>query len=198
MQNTSAVWIWIVVAVVFAAAIVLLASAAVVARGRARARRAELRQRFGPEYDRVAEELGGPARAERELIGRQRRVAKLHFRELSADEHARFTSEWGRIQAQFVDDPTAAVLAADSLVEQVMRARGYPTDTFDREVEDLSVDHGAVVQHYRAARALCTPARSGQSQTEDLRQALVHYRALIADLLAEMAAPSPRMRPQHA
>jgi hypothetical protein len=195
MQNDDAM---VILAVVIGAVIAIFAIAAVAARHRYHVRRAELRRRFGPEYDRTVEQLGSPARAERELAARARRVEHLRFRELSSDERARFASDWGRVQAEFVDDPAAAVLGADALIEQVMRARGYPTDGFEQEIADLSVHHAAVVQHYRAARALSESARKGEINTEELRQAVVHYRALFADLLAEQPAPSRQLRAQHA
>jgi hypothetical protein len=191
--------IWAIVALVAAAAVVVLMVAAGAQRRRARIMSAELRQRFGPEYDRAVQELGSPGRAERELAARARRVERIRLHELNEADRARFAASWSRIQAQFVDDPTAAVVGANELIKEVMRARGYPSgDDFDQRVADLSVDHANVVQHYRAARALSESTGRGQVNTEDLRQAVVHYRALYADLLQETAVPSHRLREVHA
>jgi len=161
-------------------------------------RSAELRERFGLEYDRAVTEFGSPARAERQLAARTRRVEHLRFRELNDVDRARFAASWSRVQVQFVDDPAAAATAASELIKEVMRARGYPVDDFDQRVADLSVDHAAVVQHYRAARTLSESSRTGRVNTEELRQAVVHYRALFADLLQEAGWAPPSLRERHA
>jgi hypothetical protein len=192
-SNTALQW-----TIVALAAVAILIVAAIAARRRTLARSAALHQRFGPEYDRAVEEYGSSGRAERELAARARRVEHLHFRALTDAERARFGSSWERTQAQFVDDPTGAVINANELIKEVMRARGYPVDDFDQRVADLSVDHATVVQHYRAARALSEASRNGQPQTEDLRQAFVHYRALFADLLRETDTVPASMREVHA
>jgi hypothetical protein len=173
-----------------AAAIVI--SAVVAARRRARQRSLELQRRFGPEYAQAVEDYGSPARAERELSKRARRVGSLKLAELSEGERERYTARWTRIQQQFVDDPIAAVAAANALINDVMRVRGYPVEDFDQRVADLSVDHASVTQHYRAARRLSASVASDRANTEDLRQAVVHYRALFADLLVEPAPPTSR------
>jgi hypothetical protein len=159
-----------------------------------RKRRAELRQRFGPEYDRAVEEYGSPARAERALASRAKRVQKLHVRELGDADRIQFTAAWQDVQARFVDEPQSAVHRADELIKQVMRARGYPIDDFEQRVDNLSVDHANVVQHYRAARALTDASRGGRTNTEELRQAFVHYRALFAELLGEPRAQANQLR----
>ena len=179
MDNTTVIWIT-VAALAVASVIVAL----IVSRRHARLRSLELQRHFGPEYDRAVEAHGSAARAERELQARARRVDGIKFRELSAPDRARFSADWTRIQARFVDDPALAVSEADELINQVMRARGYPTEHFEQRVADLSVDHPDVVQHYRAARTLVA-ASSGQINTEDLRQAVVHYRFLFSALLDE-------------
>lgn len=194
-MTTNTALQWIIVAL---AAIALLIVAAIASRRRALDRSVELRQRFGPEYDRAVEHFGTSARAERELAARARRVDHLQFRPLAPADRLRFESTWSRVQAEFVDNPKAAVMHANGLIEEVMRARGYPVEDFDQRVADLSVDHPTVVQHYRAARALTESNRSGQSQTEDLRQAVVHYRALFADLLRDTETPSGSLREIHA
>jgi hypothetical protein len=186
--------LWTIIALV-SVAIVLMALA--IARKRSRARRARLQERFGPEYDIAVDELG-PARAERELEERTRRVAHFRFNELSATDRARFATKWHDIQANFVDDPAVAVTTANELINEVMRARGYPTLSFEQRVADLSVEHPTVIQHYRAAHELSRSVFNGTVDTEQLRQALVHYRMLFTDLLHENrdaeAAPAPLRR----
>ncbi|HEX3597886.1 MAG TPA: hypothetical protein VHU80_22410 [Polyangiaceae bacterium] len=171
---------WIVLGLVVAALIVV---AAIVARRRAQSRSAELRRRFGPEYDRAVIEYGGAGRAERELAARTGRVERFHFRDLSEAERGKFGDAWTDLQARFVDDPEGAAAGADQLITEVMRARGYPIEDFEHQAADLSVDHADVVQHYRAAQSLTNSKSEGATHTEELRQAIVHYRALFADLL---------------
>ncbi|HSQ64420.1 MAG TPA: hypothetical protein VLM85_14450 [Polyangiaceae bacterium] len=176
--------IWAVIALAAVVGLVVL-SFALVRRGRQRT--AMLRQRFGGEYGRAKERYG--SRAERELAERLHHVEQLRIRELSDAERERFTSAWAAIQAQFIDDPQAAAGRANDLIKEVMRARGYSADdAFERRAADLSVDHPDVVEHYRAAHAL---ARSEEPiNTEDLRQAVVHYRVIFEDLLARAAQPA--------
>ena len=150
-----------------------------------RRRHVELRQRFGPEYERAVSEYGGERRAERELAKREHRVNRLHLHPLRVAERLRFEGQWRTVQARFVDDPSGAVTAADELIQAVMQAHGYPVRDFEHRVQDLSVEHANVVQHYRAARILSDANREGRANTEELRQAFVHYRALFADLLDE-------------
>lgn len=169
--------------VVALAAAALVIAASVFSARRNRVRSAELRKRFGPEYERAVDEHGNRRRAERELARRERRVEKIAIRELSDGDRARFAAHWSLIQEQFVDDPRAAVAGAGHLINEVMRTRGYPTDRFEQRAADLSVDHPDVVQHYRAARALSGGNGQRGTSTEELRQAVVHYRALFADLL---------------
>ena len=154
-----------------------------------RTRHAELRHRVGPEYDRALEQRGSVSRAERELLAREKRVHKQRLRPLREAERIQFLSDWRDAQSRFVDDPAGAVQAADTLIKAVMLARGYDTERFDQRVADLSVDHAAVVQHYRAAHELAEANREGRANTEELRQAVVHYRAMFADLL-ERAEPT--------
>jgi len=190
MSDTERLWTILALA---AAAIVLIAL--VIARQRARARSAELQRRFGPEYTHAVEELGSPAQAERELEQRARRVEHFRFKELGAAQRAGFAANWNDIQGRFVDDPAVAVTAANELINEVMRARGYPTLSFEQRVADLSVEHPTVVQHYRAAHELSRSVFNGNVDTEQLRQALVHYRMLFTDLLHESqhvsAPPAP-------
>jgi FtsZ-interacting cell division protein ZipA len=150
-----------------------------------RQRRAHLRERFGPEYDRTVQTVGTTGKAEALLEEREKRVASYRIRDLSEPDRARFSEAWRRVQAKFVDDPAAAVTEADTLVNELMTTRGYPMSDFDRRIEDLTVEHGNVVHHYRAAREIAGRHVRGQASTEELRQALVHYRELFADLLGE-------------
>jgi hypothetical protein len=195
IETTDTTRMWIIIGLAVLALLVIVATAA--ASRRARVRRARLRERFGPEYDRVVDELGSRTRADRELEARARRVEHMPFRELSEADRVRFTSSWSRIQAQFVDDPAAAVGHANELIKEVMHARGYTSDGFEQRVADLSVDHPDVVQHYRAARALSEPDRSKPVNTEELRQAVVHYRGVFADLLQVPEAPPETWREAH-
>jgi hypothetical protein len=148
-------------------------------------RRRRLQQRFGPEYDRLVEETGSRTKAEAELANRQRRVAGLDIRPLDPAARARYAESWTAVQEQFVDSPQEAVMAAQRLVMTVMQERGYPTEGGDQMVADLSVDHASVLDHYRAAYDINQRAADNQASTEDLRQAMIHYRALFQDLLGE-------------
>jgi FtsZ-interacting cell division protein ZipA len=150
-----------------------------------RQRSAKLQEKFGSEYERTVAEKGDTRKAEDELRDRQKRVSKLEIRPLAADERRRFNDEWRAVQARFVDDPSAAVRDADTLVGRVMEARGYPVGDFEQRAADVSVDHPSVLEHYRAAHAVALRHAQGQASTEDLRQAMVHYRALCAELLEE-------------
>jgi hypothetical protein len=156
-----------------------------------------LRTSFGPEYDRAREEHPDQRSAERSLEERKQRVEQLQIRALSPDEYDQFAERWRSAQAQFVDDPAGATRVADALVGEVMQARGYPVGDFEQRAADVSVDHPRVVEHYRAAHAIAAIAlrtdrgRADTGDTEDLRQAFVHYRALFDDLLV-VEAPAPR------
>jgi hypothetical protein len=194
MSDTTLFWLLVAVAVV---AVVVLAIAA--GRGRSRTRHVEIKRHFGPEYDRAVEDLGSSERADRLLAERAERVQRFRIRELSRSDRDRFSSEWMRIQAGFVDDPGVAVGEANALIEQVMRARGCPSQGFEERLEHLSVNHPTVVQHYRAANELSDSSRSGHLNTEELRQAVVHYRVIFADLLEEPGAGTVRgFRDAHA
>jgi hypothetical protein len=154
-----------------------------------------LASRFGPEYQRAVDETGDRRAAEAELESRQKRVSKLDIRLLSSEEHERYVSEWRSVQARFVDDPGDAIGEADRLVGELMEARGYPVGDFDQRAADVSVDHPQVVEEYRAGHAIAERHARGQVDTEDLRQAMVHYRALFDDLLeTEGAEPMEAQR----
>src|SRR4029434_3347670 len=147
-------------------------------------RTAVLRNRFGPEYQHVLRSARTPAEAERELQERQARVEKFSIRPLSREDADRFASEWRGVQARFVDEPRAAVVEADRLSGDVMRSRGYPVDDANRRLDDLSVDHGHVLNHYRAGREIVARHERGEATAEDLRQAMVHVRAMFEELAA--------------
>ena len=153
-----------------------------------------LRTHFGPEYERAVREHGDRRRAERELAHREERVHRLNIRSLAPQERERFAEAWRADQARFVDDPKAAVIQAEGLVTEVMRARGYPMADFDQRAEDISVDHPRVVQNYRAAREIVHRHERGDASTEDLRKAMVYYRALFDDLLELQEAGHGRTR----
>jgi hypothetical protein len=168
---------WIVIALVAVAA-------AVVAWYVLRKRRTDaLRHRFGPEYEHTVREKGDIAKAEAALEQRARRVERLHIKPLRPEDATRYSETWKRVQTRFVDDPKGAVTEDDRLVGEVMHDRGYPVGDFDQRVEDISVDHPNVVMHYRAARDIAEDHARGRAGTEELRQAMVHYRALFVDLL---------------
>ncbi|MFB4311396.1 hypothetical protein [Actinomadura sp. GTD37] len=174
--------IWVVIAVVVLAA---LAAAAYLLRSRSRTRR--LKRRFGPEYDRAVRSEGGRAAAERELRSREERHGELELRDLDPRKREQYREQWVRVQERFVDAPEAAVEQADGLVTVVMGERGYPTHGFEDKVAHLSVEHGRTMDHYRRAHAISGRAASKEASTEDLRQAMVHYRALFEELLSAPA-----------
>jgi hypothetical protein len=153
-------------------------------------RRRSLRRRFGPEYDRAVAGNGGRRAGERELRARERRHADLDLRPLSEESRAAYAASWEEIQVRFVDAPSEAVSDADALITGLIAERGYPTGDYDEQLAHLSVEHGRAVSAYRDAHE--TSVRSGRDEvgTEQLRQAIVAYRALVADLLGEQ--PSSR------
>jgi hypothetical protein len=154
--------------------------------GFARSRR--LRHRFGPEYDRSVSSAENRRAAERELTAREKRYAQLNLKSLSVAARARYTEQWARIQEQFVDDPASSVGSADELVHAVMRDRGYPTDDFEQQAADLSVEHSEVVGHYRDAHQVRGRDDAG---TEDLRNALMHYRTIFRALVGPVETDTP-------
>jgi hypothetical protein len=173
-------WVWIVIAVV--AVIVIAVVAYALARKR---RHEELREQFGPEYDRAIGEAGDVRGGESELQARRERREQLNIRPLDADAAKEYGRRWDETQRRFVDDPEGALAEADGLIVRVMRDRGYPMDDFDQRSADISVDHPDVVEHYRSAHDISTRAKDDDRQvsTEDMRQGLVHYRELFARLL---------------
>jgi hypothetical protein len=180
--TTEQVELMIVIAVVLVAGIVALVYL--------RKRRTErLRNQFGEsEYTRVVEKTGDKRTAEASLEKRAERVQKLNIRPLSAADRGRFLDAWRGIQARFVDGPAGAVAEADQLLADVMYTRGYPVSDFEQRAADISVDHAQVVENYRAAHEIALRQSRGQTSTEDLRQAMVHYRTLFEDLINEPAS----------
>ena len=149
-----------------------------------RGRRSEqLRKQFGPEYKRAVDQYGDQRKAEEALAERQKRVRKLDIRGLTAEQQKQFADSWKQAQALFVDEPSRAVTEANSLVNELMQTRGYPVGNFEQRAADVSVDHPHVVTNYRAARDIAERNKGGKATTEDLRQAMVHYRSLFEELL---------------
>lgn len=151
----------------------------------------KLKSKFGPEYSRAIEETGGARQAEAQLQERATRVKKYQLQPLSAEDKERFGAAWRRIQAGFVDNPRDATTGADELLGQVMSARGYPEGDFDQRLEDLSVDHAPTVQNYRAAHDVALRHARGEASTEDMRKAMIDYRALFDDLVGVPATLQP-------
>ena len=171
------IWVLIIVIVVLLAVVGVL-----VYRQR---QSAQLREGFGPEYDRVVDERGDQRAAEAELRERRERRRGYDIKPLGATARDRYAERWRATQAKFVDQPASALTDADGLLAEVMRERGYPVEDFEQQAADVSVDHPEVVEHYRKAHAI---HGERQASTEQLRQAMVHYRALFAELLE----PAPR------
>jgi hypothetical protein len=171
-------------AVIILVVVVLLVIAAILYAVRA-GRRKQLQTKFGPEYDRVVGDADSRTDGERELREREKRHAGLELTALSAENKAKYSVAWEEVQIQFVDAPEQAVSTADELVTRLMAERGYPTGDFDDQLATLSVAHAQTLEHYRDAHAISERSKTGDADTEDLRQALVHYRALFADLLGE-------------
>jgi len=171
---------------VIALAVLLLVLIAVVAVLYIRKRRnatAELRDKFGPEYDRAVLQHGSERKAQAKLEDREKRVEKLNIRDLDPMEHERFLKQWLSTQSRFVDSPKGAVAEADDLVSALMKARGYPMTEFDQRAADISVDHPRVVENYRSAHEIAGRAGKSEATTEELRTAMIHYRSLFEELV---------------
>jgi hypothetical protein len=190
---------WIIVAGVVV--VVLLAVAAGLFFQK-RKQSARLQQRFGPEYGRTLSELGGRTKAESELKAREKRVEHLSITPLAPAEAARFSQAWNALQGRFVDNPKGVVVQADQLVRELMLKLGYPMGDFERRAADISVDHPAVVENYRAAQAIAARDGRGEADTEELRKAVVHYRVLFDEMLdvgeAKQEVPSAKQTTVHA
>ncbi len=166
---------------VVAVAVILVATIAWLIWGSYRTQR--LRKRFGPEYDAVERRLGSKARAEAELRRREKRVDRFELVALSPAETARFAQTWTRLQGSFVDDPKGVLIEADRLVRDLLGKRGYPVADFELRAADISVDHPVVVSNYRSAQRIVSMDQRGEASTEDLRKAVMHFRALFDELL---------------
>jgi hypothetical protein len=180
-------WGWVLIAIGVVVVLALVAWSAFGAR-----RRRGLQERFGPEYDRTVADAPSRREAESELSERQKRRDELEVQPLSAESRDRYASRWHNTQAKFVDEPEEAVDEADGLIQEVMRERGYPVDDFEQRAADLSVDHPEVISNYRAARGISIANERGKASTEDLRTAMVHYRALFVELLETEPAATSR------
>jgi hypothetical protein len=177
-------WAWAVI--IFLA--VVIPAAIIIWLFQRQQRSKTLREGFGPEYEHAVEEHGDRRRAETELAQRRKRIEKLHIRPLNREEHDRYADAWRATQTRFVDSPKEAIGQADRLVGEVMAARGYPMSDFEQRAADVSVDHPHVVSNYRSAHGIHEASDRGEASTEQLRQAMVHYRALFDELLE---APEP-------
>jgi hypothetical protein len=144
---------------------------------------ARLRNRFGSEYDRTVLERGSERNAQTTLTAREERVNALHIRDLAPTERERFLSDWQVVQSRFVDHPRGSVIEADELVASLMNARGYPVADFEQRAADISVNHPRVVENYRSAHAIAQRLAGPENNTEDLRTAMLQYRALFDELL---------------
>jgi hypothetical protein len=144
---------------------------------------ADLRKKFGPEYDRAVRVHGTERKAEAKLEDREKRVEKLNLRDLDPMERERFTKHWESVQSRFVDSPKGAVAEADDLVSSLMKVRGYPVSDFDQRAADISVDHPRVVENYRSAHEIALRVGKDGSTTEELRTAMIHYRSLFDELV---------------
>ena len=180
-----AAWVWVLIAVGIVAVLAVVAWKAL-----ARRRSGRLQERFGPEYDRAVDSAESKRQAEAELQAREERRERLEIRPLSQSARIRYMETWRVTQAQFVDDPRSAVGSADSLIQSVMADRGYPVEDFEQRASDVSVDHPQVVENYRAGHRLAQASAGGDDSTENLRQAMKHYRALF-DELVEPDADEP-------
>lgn len=169
-------------AIVIAIAVVVIAALVYILQRR---RSERLRRHFGPEYDRAIAEGGSRRHAEAVLEQRTERVKKFHIRPLTEEDKARFMDQWDRVQAHFVDAPAGAVAEADQLLGDIMATCGYPMGDFEQRAADISVDHPVVTQNYRSAHEIALRQARGQASTEDLRRAMIHYRALFDDLVNE-------------
>ena len=169
--------------VLVAAVILLIAVLAVLYMRKRRSTTADLRQKFGPEYERAVLKHGSERKAEANLADREKRIEKLTIRDLDPTEREHFLKQWASVQSRFVDSPKGAVAEADDLVSSLMKTRGYPVSDFDQRAADISVDHPRVVENYRSAHEIALRVGKDEATTEDLRTAIIHYRSLFEGLV---------------
>ena len=172
---------YIVIALVLV--LVVIAGAVLMPKFAQRQRSARLHDQFGAEYDRTVQVLGDEKKAQAELIERQKHVKALDIKPLSASEGERYVAEWSEVQSRFVDEPGQAIIDADRLIMEVMSLRAYPVSDFEQRAADISVTHPNFVSNYRAAREIAVKNETFEANTEELRQALIHYRSLFEELL---------------
>jgi hypothetical protein len=182
----------IVAAVVIVA---LIVAVGFIVREQRRRQSLRLQRQFGPEYSRVVETAGDRSKAEAELLSREKRVARLKIMPLSPSDAARFSDAWGTLQTRFVDNPRGTVVEADRLVRDLMIKRGYPMADFEHRAADISVDHPQLVETYRAAQTIAARDERGEASTEELRKAVVYYRALFDELLEVRSPNKAESRP---
>ena len=171
-------WIWIAAGAAGVLLVVLL-----IAGGARRSRTEALRDKYGREYEHAVKATGSRTRAERDLIERAEEVKSIEIGPLSASRREHFRSEWSRVEMRFLERPTTAVIEADEMIDVIMRERGYPMGHFEKHAAHLSVNHPNIVEHYRAGHAAIDSNRDGKSSTEELRQAMLHYRSLFHELV---------------
>ena len=175
-MSTSA----LVIAIIVAIAVIVVAFLII------RVQRSQkLKARFGPEYQRAVEESGGRLRAEAKLANLEKRVKGYEIKPLSPEARTNFVMNWHKVQSRFVDDPRGALAEADKLIRSIMAARGYPVTDFEQQAADISVDHPLVVENYRAGHEISLRHAEGRASTEDMRQAMIHYRTLFTELAEE-------------
>ncbi len=178
-MDTSTIVIVIVVVVILGVILALIFSR--------RKRTEQLQNKFGTEYDHTVESLGDDKRAQKELVERQKHVESLEIRPLSDVEHKRYLADWASVQSKFVDEPGQAIIDADHLIIEVMQLRNYPISDFDQRAADISVKYPALVTNYRAAREIAIRNMEKKADTEELRNAMIHYRSLFDELLKSEA-----------
>jgi hypothetical protein len=187
MSTNPNSWIVVGVALVLAAFV-----AGLLLYARRKRQSARLERRFGPEYAKTVDDLGGRSKGESELMAREERVDQLEITPLTPTEAARFSQAWASLQGGFVDNPKGVVVQADQLVSELMVKRGFPMGDFERRAADISVDHPSLVTSYRAAQVIAERNKRGEADTEQLRTAVVHYRSLFDELL-EVSKSAPEL-----
>jgi hypothetical protein len=170
--------------IIIAVVLILVIMGAILAPKFALRKRSErLHNKFGTEYDHTVQALGDEKKAHTELDERQKHVKTLNIRPLSDSERERYLADWAAVQSKFVDEPQQAVIDADDLIMSVMRLRDYPVSDFEQRAADISVNYPDLVSNYRAARVIALKNQEQQADTEELRQAMIHYRSLFEELL---------------